>query len=401
MLMVAGESQNLPGVLEQAEAVYRDAAAQLSPVTGEMLTQRARHFAAGVRISLDQPEAMWRLHEVTGGLRDVCSVSTLLPEILDGALSLTGADFGNIQLLDPVTGSLRIVTQSGFDAAFLEYFAIVDDDHSACGRPARDCAQIVIADVTTDLGFAPHRGIATASGFRAVQSTPLADHAGRLVGMVSTHFGRPHRPTDLDLQIMELYADFAGEAIAAHLRALDGNGPGDPIGRAVISALLDPGDGHVPGVAALPGPRGGRASRERGPVREAASLEDTLAHFAAQIATRLFSVGLSLESAHSIIGNGPAGDRVAAATDQVDRLIGDIRTTVFSLAADRTALPEERMVQTAHQLQVAALDAAALLEQQADLARQPGRMDYPAEIKRWRAFADQAEQMAKRWEQQP
>jgi len=28
-------------------------------------------------------------------------------------------------------------------------------------------------------------------------------------------------------------------------------------------------------------------------------------------------------------------------------------------------------------------------------------MDYPAEIKRWRAFADQAEQMARRWEQRP
>jgi hypothetical protein len=29
------------------------------------------------------------------------------------------------------------------------------------------------------------------------------------------------------------------------------------------------------------------------------------------------------------------------------------------------------------------------------------RIDYPAEIKRWRAFADQAEQMAKHWEQRP
>jgi GAF domain-containing protein len=199
MLMVAGDSQNVPGALEQAEAVYRDAAAQLPPVTGEMLAQRARHFAAGVRLSLDEPEAIRRLHEVTGGLRDASGLSTLLPKILDGALSLTGAEFGNIQLLDPVTGSLRIVTQSGFDSGFLEYFAVVDDDHSVCGRAARHCAQTVISDVTADPGFAPHRGMAAVSGFRAVQSTPLADHAGRLVGMVSTHFRRPHRPADLDL----------------------------------------------------------------------------------------------------------------------------------------------------------------------------------------------------------
>jgi hypothetical protein len=34
--------------------------------------------------------------------------------------------------------------------------------------------------------------------------------------MVSTHFQRPHRPSDRDLRIMELYADFAGEALTAH-----------------------------------------------------------------------------------------------------------------------------------------------------------------------------------------
>jgi hypothetical protein len=48
-----------------------------------------------------------------------------------------------------------------------------------------------------------------------------------------------------------------------------------------------------------------------------------------------------------------------------------------------------------------AADTAALLERRADLLGQPRRIDYPTEIKRWRAFADQAAQMAERWEQQP
>jgi hypothetical protein len=47
------------------------------------------------------------------------------------------------------------------------------------------------------------------------------------------------------------------------------------------------------------------------------------------------SIGLSLDSALSIAGGGPAGDRVAAATDELDRLIRDIRTIVFSLDGDR------------------------------------------------------------------
>jgi hypothetical protein len=200
---------------------------------------------------------------------------------------------------------------------------------------------------------------------------------------------------------MELYADFAGQAIAAHLRAVDGDGLGDPIGRAMISALLDPGDGRVPGVTAPAGAGAGQGSRERGPLRETSSVEETMSQFAGYIVNRLFSVGLSLESARSIAGKGPAGDRIAAATGEVDRLIRDIRTTLFSLAADPAALLKERAAHMGGALQAAALDAVALLEQQARLARQPSRLDYPTEIKRWRAFAHQAEQMAQRWEQRP
>lgn len=150
--------------------------------------------------------------------------------------------------------------------------------------------------------------------------------------------------------------------------------------------------------------------------RDGASLEDAVSRFAGYIVRRLFLVGLSLDSARSILGEGPGGDRVAAAAGEVDRMIRDIRTITFGLvterghqgshdrsrpAADDAALLRERMVQTARSLQAAAADYAALLEQRADLAPKPGRMDYPAEIKRWRAFADQAEHMAKRWEQPP
>ena len=58
------------------------------------------------------------------------------------------------------------------------YFAVVDDGHSACGRAARASAQAAIADVTADAGLAPHRDVAAASGFRAVQSEPLVSPPG-------------------------------------------------------------------------------------------------------------------------------------------------------------------------------------------------------------------------------
>jgi GAF domain-containing protein len=141
-------------------------------------------------------------------------VDALLPRLLERALQLTGADRGNVQLADPDTGALRIAAQVGFDRAFLEYFAIVDDDCSACGRAARLHSQTVVTDTCADPDFSAHREIADASGFRAVQSTPLIDRSGMLVGMVSTHYPHPGRPPDDDLRALRGYGRLAGEALS-------------------------------------------------------------------------------------------------------------------------------------------------------------------------------------------
>lgn len=148
------------------------------------------------------------------------------------------ADFGNIQFFSPVTGLPAIaivVTQSGFRSEFLEYFAAVDDDHSACGRAAKAGTQTVIADVTADPGFAPHRQIAAASGFRSVVSTPLVDYSGRLFGVVSTHFRRPCYPPGPDLQIIGLFGCFAGQKLARRLGAPGASDLGDSFSQAMMS----------------------------------------------------------------------------------------------------------------------------------------------------------------------
>src|SRR4051812_21661351 len=88
------------------------------------------------------------------------------------------ADFGNIQLYDDRTGTLAIVAHRGFSQAFLDYFATVDArDTSACGQALRSSARIIIEDVTTEASYAPHRAIAAAAGYRAVQSTPCSTPA--------------------------------------------------------------------------------------------------------------------------------------------------------------------------------------------------------------------------------
>ena len=73
--------------------------------------------------------------------------------------------------------------------------------------------RVIVEDVQTDPGFAPHRQIAAAAGFRAVQSTPLFSRSGELLGMISTHFRQPHRPSEHELRLTDLYARQAAEMI--------------------------------------------------------------------------------------------------------------------------------------------------------------------------------------------
>jgi hypothetical protein len=47
-----------------------------------------------------------------------------LHEILDAAITITKADKGNIRLIEPTTGALKIVAQRGFDAPFLKFFEV-------------------------------------------------------------------------------------------------------------------------------------------------------------------------------------------------------------------------------------------------------------------------------------
>ena len=199
---------------ERAEARFRSSAARLQATGALAEARRAEQFAEWARLDRAQPRAARLLYDALRESRAAVALPALLDEILGFALDLLHADLGNVQIADPATGALRIAAQRGFGPEFLHYFAVVTDDGSACGRAARENAQVVIADVTTDPSFAPHRDIAAASGFRAVQSTPLTTRDGRLVGMLSTHYPRACAMPVNELQIIGRFGALIGERLS-------------------------------------------------------------------------------------------------------------------------------------------------------------------------------------------
>lgn len=163
--------------------------------------------AAKERLATDL-EAMTKLHEIgalfvrRGGLQDI------LDEVLDAAILITKADMGSLQLLDPATGQLKIRAHRGFKKAWLDFWEHVDESKGACGAALKRGERVIVEDVANSPIFAgtPALDVQVKAGVQAFQATPLISRDGRLLGMFSTHFKRPHRPEERVLRLLDLLA---------------------------------------------------------------------------------------------------------------------------------------------------------------------------------------------------
>jgi PAS domain S-box-containing protein len=158
--------------------------------------------------------AMTRLREVG----NLCAsagndVETCFEEIISAAIDITGADKGVIQLFDSSTRSLSVASSRGFKKPFLKFFSSVCDGSSACGTAMLSSERVIVEDVTASEIFLakPTLKILLDAGVRAVQSTPLISGSGNLLGIISTHFKRPHRLADREIRLLDLLARQAAD----------------------------------------------------------------------------------------------------------------------------------------------------------------------------------------------
>jgi len=159
--------------------------------------------------------SMSRLLEVSTRLVRAGDSPSLLLEIIDAAIALSGADLGNLQFFDPDAKALKIVASRGFEKPFLEFFNSVEHSEAACGTALETGKRVVIDDITTSPVFVgtPALDVLLAAGVRAVESTPLVNRSGQAVGMLSTHYHTPRRLADRDLHVLDLLARQAADWI--------------------------------------------------------------------------------------------------------------------------------------------------------------------------------------------
>ncbi|MFM8409303.1 MAG: PAS domain-containing protein [Alphaproteobacteria bacterium] len=153
----------------------------------------------------------------TAGAVGAGDLSVVLEEVLDAAITLAGADFGNIQLLD-AEGRLKIAVQRGFPEWWIDYWN--EESRSAsCGMALAMNKRVVVEDVEKNRIFVgtPGLDVQLRAGVRAVQSTPMRARSGEIVGVISTHHREPHRPEPGDLRVIDFLSTHAATIVSAVL----------------------------------------------------------------------------------------------------------------------------------------------------------------------------------------
>jgi len=162
---------------------------------------------------------MQRLHELSIRLLRHNELAPTLHEVLEASMALLGADKGNVQLYDEREHALKMVTHIGFNQAFLDDFKSVPAGDSVCGAALEQRQRVIMEDASTDARFAHLAPVFASYGFVSAQATPLCSREGKVIGVLSTHWGRPHRPSERELRLLDLYAQQAQWVIQDHRTA--------------------------------------------------------------------------------------------------------------------------------------------------------------------------------------
>lgn len=143
--------------------------------------------------------ARWRQHPDT----------SLLGHVIRGAVLATGADTGNIQIVDG-PDRLRIAAQHGLEREFLDFFAVVEQQNTSCGHAAKRARRVIVEDVIASPIFAgtSSGAVLSRAGLRSTYSTPLVVH-GSLRGVLSTHRRAKWRPDAAELRLIDRFASDA------------------------------------------------------------------------------------------------------------------------------------------------------------------------------------------------
>ena len=159
------------------------------------------------------------LQDISAQLIEPGDEDALYAKIVDAVAAIMRSDFATMQMLYPERGpkgELRLLASRGLTPEGAKVWEWVRfDTDSTCGQVLRTGKRAIAADVETCDFLAGTAGMAALldAGIRAAQSTPLFSRSGKMLGMISSHWRKPHTPTERDLRLLDILARQAADLI--------------------------------------------------------------------------------------------------------------------------------------------------------------------------------------------
>jgi PAS domain S-box-containing protein len=173
----------------------------------EILEQREAELAAEV-------SALNRLYRLSSQLLRPTELKTAMELILDSSMEIVAATMGDVQIYDAPSHTMKILAHRGFTQEYIDRLQELPLDHeSPCGRAMASGSRVVVEDMRDYSRSAHVRALATQAGYGGMQCTPLVSRTGELLGIVSTQFPKPHRPSEHELRLLDLYLVHATDTI--------------------------------------------------------------------------------------------------------------------------------------------------------------------------------------------
>lgn len=162
------------------------------------------------------------LHSISMALIGEQDREALYGKIVDAAVSITGSQFGTMQLLCPQDhnsghgGELQLLCSRGLPPEAIGFWQWVSPDaYSSCTMALKMGERAVIPDFEqwTDIAGTEDLLAFRRTGIRSAQTTPLMSRNGNLLGMISTHWREPHQPSERDLRLLDILARQAADLL--------------------------------------------------------------------------------------------------------------------------------------------------------------------------------------------
>ena len=158
--------------------------------------------------------ALNRLYRLSSQLLRPTELKAAMELILDGSMEIVAATMGDVQIYDAPTHTMKILAHRGFVQEFIDRMQESPlDEESPCGRAMTTGSRVIVEEMRDYSRSARIRALAAEAGYRAMQCTPLVSRTDKLLGIVSTQFEKPHRPSEHELRLLDLYLVHATDTI--------------------------------------------------------------------------------------------------------------------------------------------------------------------------------------------